>query len=121
MTLPELLKDPNVIELIGAILAALWAWAKANKWVKRRTSLRTAQALEALELAVVKVHKTYTQLILEGRKPPRLTPSEKASAEGQALRIAKQALLEKGIELYRLIPPTTAQLAIRKAVNTLLH
>lgn len=121
MDIKSILNDPDFIELIAAILLALWTWAKANKWVGKRNQKKVTAALEQIELAVMKTHQTYTQALLEGRKDGKLTAREKSNAEQQAIRIAKQMCAEKGLELYKHILPSALPLIVRKAVNALLH
>jgi hypothetical protein len=121
MTFHEIITDPDFLELVGAILVALWTWAKANKWLGKRNQTKVSEAIRQIELAVMKVHTAYTQTILEGRKDGKLTAREKTDAEQQAIRIAKQLLAEKGIEIYKLIAPSALPLLVRKAVNSLLH
>lgn len=108
------LLNPEVLALIGAVLALIWGFIKAKDVIKNKT---VQIALEGLELGVEEAWQTYVKALKAANEDGKLTDEERKNARELAISVAKEYCKTKGVDLLKAFAKEYIPVIIKKLVD----
>jgi hypothetical protein len=97
----EILNSDAVLNIVGVIVAAIFAWIESTKFMADAKNERYAKALSAVEAGVDGAYEDYVKAIKEDRPGDKLTKEEIAEARRQAIDLATGYARREGVDLIK--------------------